>query len=295
MALRRFTMAIIQFTVGEDKCENMRKAVSFIKAAVAAGSKLIALPECFNSPYGTQYFKYYAEEIPNGMTSQALSKVAQECGVYVVGGSIPECDGCNWYNTCTVWNPNGELIATHRKVHMFDIDIPGGMQFKESDILTAGKQLTTFQTDMCKIGIGICYDLRFEEMARIYRKQGCDVILYPGAFNMCTGPMHWETLLRCRAIDNQVYVAGISPATDQCAKYVAYGHSMIISPWGKILTSAEHEDSILYAIINLDEVKDARQQIPTGDQRRHDIYETIYKACSHCTTTPCKTTSCTKC
>lgn len=126
---------------------------------------------------------------------------------------------------------------------------------------------------------------------RIYRKQGCDMILYPGAFNMCTGPIHWEILLRARAIDSQTFVAGISPATDCNAKYVAYGHSMIISPWGKILTQAGHEDSILYANINLDEIRDSRQQIPTGEQRRHDIYETIYKVCSHCSYSPCKDTS----
>lgn len=108
---------------------------------------------------------------------------------------------------------------------------------------------------------------------------------------MFTGPLHWEILLRSRAIDAQVYVAGISPATDNCAKYVAYGHSMIVSPWGKILTQAEHEDSILYAVINLDEVRDVRTQIPVGNQRRCDIYETIYKVCSHCSPVPCSDAS----
>lgn len=172
MAARRFTMALIQFKVGEDKCENIRRALAFVKAAVKNGSSLIALPECFNSPYGTSFFKYYAEPIPTGETSCALSRIAKECGVYVVGGSIPESDGCTYYNTCTVWNPCGELVAKHRKVHLFDIDIPSGVSFKESDVLSAGNSLTTFQTDMCKIGLGICYDLRFEEMGRFVGRLG---------------------------------------------------------------------------------------------------------------------------
>lgn len=166
MAVRRFMLAVIQLKVGEDKCENIRKAVCLIKVAKERGSKIVALPECFNSPYGTHYFKDYAEEIPCGETCKALSAAAKENEVYVVGGSIPESDGCRWYNTCTVWSPGGDLIAKHRKVHLFDIDIPNGIQFKESNVLSPGNSLTTFQTDLCKIGLGICYDLRFEEMAR---------------------------------------------------------------------------------------------------------------------------------
>lgn len=277
MAVRRFTLAVIQLKVSESKVENIRKATKLIKEAKDRGSKIIALPECFNSPYGTSYFKEYAEEIPSGETSKALSAAAKENQVYLVGGSIPESDGSAWYNTCTVWSPQGDLIAKHRKVHLFDIDIPNGIRFKESDILSPGNSLTTFQTDFCKIGLGICYDLRFEEMARVYRNQDCDMILYPGAFNMTTGPMHWDLLLRCRAVDNQVFVAGIAPATDKTAKYVSYGHSVVISPWGKTVEKAEHDEAVLYAEINLSEVENMRQQIPTSFQRRLDIYETIHK------------------
>lgn len=115
------------------------------------------------------------------------------------------------------------------------------------------------------------------------------MILYPGAFNMTTGPMHWDLLLRCRAVDNQVFVAGIAPASDKSAKYVSYGHSIVISPWGKTITEAEFDEAILYADINLDELKDVRQQIPTSFQRRHDMYETIYKVCNHCSQ-PCTIT-----
>lgn len=291
MALRRFTLAAIQLKVVEDKCENLRKAVCLIRVAKERGSKIVVLPECFNSPYGTNYFKEYAEEIPCGDTCRALAAAAKENEVYVVGGTHPEREGCRYYNTCTVYNPSGDMIAKYRKVHLYDIDIPNGVTFKESNVLSPGNSLATFETEFCKIGLGICFDLRFEEMARIYSKQNCDVILYPGAFNLTTGPLHWDVLLRSRAIDNQLFVAGVATAADKKAKNCSYGHSIVLSPWGKTITKAEYEEAMLYADINLDEIKEVRQQIPATDQRRHDMYETIYKICGQCTQ-PCTTSQC---
>ncbi|XP_050495488.1 omega-amidase NIT2-A-like isoform X1 [Bombus huntii] len=125
---------------------------------------------------------------------------------------MPEIEGAKLYNTCTIWGPDGTLIARHRKAHLFDIDIPNKITFRESDSLSPGNSLTTFDVKGCKIGIGICYDIRFEEMARIYRNKGCQMLIYPAAFNMTTGPLHWSLLQRFRANDNQLYVACISPA-----------------------------------------------------------------------------------
>jgi len=154
----------------------------------------------------TDYFNENSEPIPSGPSSQALARFAKENGVYIIGGSIPELgeDNVSIYNTCTVWSPMGELLARHRKVHLFDIDIPGKITFQESKTLTPGSQLTTVKTPYCKIGIGICYDLRFAEMAALYREQGCELLVYPGAFNMTTGPAHWQILQQARAVDNQV-------------------------------------------------------------------------------------------
>lgn len=202
-------------------------------------------------------------------------------GVYIVGGTIPERATENntskLYNTCTVWAPTGNLLATYRKIHLFDIDVKGGIKFKESDVLSPGNSLTVIDVDGIKIGLGICYDIRFEELARLYRNKGCEVLLYPGAFNMTTGPMHWELLARARANDNQLYMATISPARDVDAGYVAWGHSMIVDPWGKIVESAKDEEAIVFAELDLNLVTQVREQIPVGIQRRHDLYETIEK------------------
>ncbi|XP_076481183.1 omega-amidase NIT2-like [Bombus vancouverensis nearcticus] len=159
-----------------------------------------------------KYFPKYAESIPDGETSVASSNAAKENNIYVVGGTMPEIEGDKLYNTCTIWGPDGTLIARHQKVHLFDIDIPNKITFRESDSLSPGNSLTTFDVKGCKKGIGICYDIRFEEMARIYRNKGCQMLIYPAAFNMTTGPLHWSLLQRFRANDNQLYVACISPA-----------------------------------------------------------------------------------
>ena len=155
--------------------------------------------------YLTDYFADYAEPVPGGETCKSLSAWAKEFNVYLVGGSIPEAGENNkLYNTCTIWGPTGEMLGRHRKLHLFDIDIPGKMTFQESKVLSPGSSLTTFETEHCRVGVGICYDMRFAEMAQLYREKGCQLLLYPGAFNMTTGPAHWKMLLQARAVDNQV-------------------------------------------------------------------------------------------
>jgi omega-amidase len=167
------------------------------------------------------------------------------------------------------------MIAKHRKVHLFDIDVPGKICFKESETLSPGKDFTTFDTPYCKIGIGICYDIRFPELAYIYSDLGCKLLVYPGAFNMTTGPAHWELLQRSRAIDNQLYVASVSPARDEKASYVAWGHSTVVSPWGEVVETSEHEETIVYCDIKTDYVDEVRSQIPIRSQKRNDLYKVM--------------------
>ena len=267
-----FRVALVQLAVTATKADNITRAAKLVKEAAQKGAKVVALPECFNSPYGTSYFPQYAETIP-GQSTDILSKAAKDNSIYLIGGSIPEKDGDKLYNTCTVYDPEGKLIAKHRKMHLFDIDIPGKITFKESETLCPGSEFTSFDTPYCKIGIGICYDIRFAEMAQIYAKQGCKMLFYPGAFNMTTGPAHWELLQRGRALDNQLFVATVSPARDEKASYTAWGHSTVVNPWGKVMDSLEHDEGVLYADIDTDYVDEVRSQVPVRFQMRKDLYK----------------------
>jgi len=267
----KLRVALVQMMVTTEKSKNLEKAASHIQKAAEGGAKIVALPECFNSPYGTQFFKQYAEPIP-GESTDYLSALAKKHKIFLIGGSIPEILGGKYYNTCTVFNPEGNLVATHRKMHLFDIDIPGKITFKESETLSAGNSLTTFETPYMKVGVGICYDLRFAEMAQIYTKEGCKLLVYPGAFNMTTGPAHWELLTRARAVDNQLYVGVVSPARDEQASYIAWGHSTLCGPWGDVNGTLDEKENILLADLDLDRLDEIRNQIPISNQRRPDIY-----------------------
>lgn len=145
-----------------------------------------------------------------------LCNKAISTNAWIIGGSVPEVDtDSKVYNTCIVVNSEGEIVAKHRKIHLFDIDVPGKIRFKESDSLTAGQSATLFDTPWGPIGVGICYDIRFPEYAMLLRQRGARFLIYPGAFNMVTGPAHWELLQRARAVDNQCFVAMCSPARDE--------------------------------------------------------------------------------
>ncbi|XP_030657780.1 omega-amidase NIT2 isoform X2 [Nomascus leucogenys] len=241
-----FRLALIQLQISSIKSDNVIRACSFIREAATQGAKIISLPECFNSPYGTKYFPEYAEKIP-GESTQKLSEVAKECSIYLIGGSIPEEDAGKLYNTCAVFGPDGTLLAKYRKIHLFDIDVPGKITFQESKTLSPGDSFSTFDTR-------------------------CQLLVYPGAFNLTTGPAHWELLQRSRAVDNQVYVATASPARDDKASYVAWGHSTVVNPWGEVLAKAGTEEAIVYSDIDLKKLAEIRQQIPVFRQKRSDLY-----------------------
>lgn len=177
------------------------------------------------------------------------------------------------YNTCVAFDPEGEIVALHRKIHLFDIDVPGRITFKESDTLTGGDRLALFDTPYGRVGLGICYDIRFPYLAMLLRQAGAKFLFYPGAFNMTTGPVHWELLLRARALDTQCYAAAVSIARSGDPKvYQAWGHSTLVSPWGEVLATTDEAPGTVSAVVPLPRVDEIRAQIPVGSQVRTDLY-----------------------
>ena len=238
---------------------------------------LIILPEMFNCPYENEKFIEYAETEENSLTLKTISKLASENETYILAESIPEKDLENKiYNTSYFFNKKGEVIAKHRKMHLFDIDVKGKIYFKESDTLTAGNSITIAKTEIGNIGIGICYDIRFPELAKARVLEGADILCYPRAFNLTTGPAHWELLFRNRALDNQVFCIGVAPALDKNASYNSYGHSIITNPWGEIIAQGEFDEELIIQEIDLDEIKKVREELPLLKNRRKDIYEVKY-------------------
>ncbi|KAM9482721.1 omega-amidase NIT2-like isoform 4-T4 [Clarias gariepinus] len=229
--MSRFRLAVVQLFVTKSKAVNLSRAQELAKEAAGQGAKFVVLPESFVSDLVLKH----AEKIPEEST-KVLSNVAKECGIYLIGGSIAEEDGGKLFNTCPVFGPDGKLLLKYRKMHMYDVNIPGKIRFQESKKLYPGNSLSMFETSFCKVGLGICYDMRFAELAQIYTRKGCQLLVYPASFNMITGPVHWELLQRARALDNQVYMVTASPARDESAKYVPWGHSMVVNPCEKPIT-----------------------------------------------------------
>jgi len=265
-------IALIQTPVTENRQQNIDTACRNIREAAANGADIAILPEMFCCPYRNDCFRAYGEA-ESGSVQTALSQLALELGIYIVGGSIPELANGNVYNTSYVYGRRGEFLAKHRKAHLFDIDVAGGQCFRESDTFSPGNAITTFETEFGTMGLCICFDLRFEELARCMCLRGAKCIFVPAAFNMTTGPAHWELLFRQRAVDSQLYTVGVSAARDESASYVAYGNSIACDPWGRVLCRADAGEEILFFEPDFDYVASIRRQLPILSARREDLYE----------------------
>ena len=264
-------IAIVQMQVTEDKATNLSHMKELVAQAAVQGADFVVLPEMFPCLYETASFVKNAEPC-GGEIWSALAAAAKENNVYLVGGSMPERDGDLLYNTCFVFDRSGGQIARHRKTHLFDVDVKGGQYFKESDTFSAGKDVTVFDTEFGKMGLCICFDMRFPELARLHAMEGAQVIFVPAAFNMTTGPLHWELMFRSRAVDNQVFTVGCAPARDENGPYVSYGNSVAVDPWGKVLMCADAEECILTVDVDLEEVHRVRCQLPFLSARREAVY-----------------------
>ena len=272
-------IALCQMNVVDNKEENIKKAIQMIKESKRQGADLAVLPEMFNCPYENEKFIEYAEELEGSRTLKEISNIAKEENIHVLAGSIPELerneenDTESIYNTAVFFDNSGKFLGKHRKMHLFDIDVKGKIYFKESDTLSAGNDFTVIKTDLAAIGIGICYDIRFVELSRIMALNGAELLIFPGAFNLTTGPAHWQLLFRSRALDNQVYTIGVAPALDKDASYNSYGHSIAVNPWGELIEELGFDEELKIVEIDLDEIKRIREEIPILKNRRTDLYE----------------------
>lgn len=271
--MEKIKIAAIQMSTVADKMENVRTVKAYLEKIKDENPDFVILPEMFCCPYQTENFPIYAEK-EGGPVWQQLSGYAKQYGIYLIGESMPEKDAeGNVYNTSYIFDREGKQIGKHRKVHLFDIDIKGGQTFKESDTLTAGDSDTVFDTEFGKIGVMLCFDIRFPELSRMMVNDGAKVIFVPAAFNMTTGPAHWELSFRTRALDNQIYMVGCAPARDVSAGYISWGHSIVTDPWGRVIDMLDEKKGILLAELDMDYEEQVREELPLLKSRRKDIYQ----------------------
>lgn len=271
--MEKIKIAAIQMPTVADKMENVRTVKTYLEKIKDENPDFVILPEMFCCPYQTENFPIYAEK-EGGPVWQQLSGYAKQYGIYLIGGSMPEKDAeGNVYNTSYIFDREGKQIGKHRKVHLFDIDVKGGQTFKESDTLTAGDSDTVFDTEFGKIGVMLCFDIRFPELSRMMVNDGAKVIFVPAAFNMTTGPAHWELSFRTRALDNQIYMVGCAPARDVSAGYISWGHSIVTDPWGRVIDMLDEKKGILLAELDMDYEEQVREELPLLKSRRKDIYQ----------------------
>ncbi len=261
-------LALCQTTVTEDKAKNLVRAKEALFLAADGGAELAILPEMFSIAYVPSLFRDAAEPCPGGESEGMLRETARETGLFLIGGSIPELYEGKLYNASMSFGPDGTYLGKYRKAHLFDIDIPGKFRFMESETIAPGNGYPLILNAPVKTGVAICYDIRFPEWARLIMQQNADLLALPAAFSRNTGPRHWELLLRARALDNQLFVAAVSPAQSSAA----YGHSLIATPDGTVLHDCGEQEEVAVVDLDLGMLEEIRNSIPVRRNRRTDLY-----------------------
>lgn len=264
-------IAVFQNYVDDAVEKNIDDLACFLDKISHQNVDMVVMGEMFTCPYSEKNFEAYSER-EGGRSCILLSGLARKHGIYLVAGSMPEYSNGQVFNTSYVYDPSGKLIAKHRKIHLFDIHVEGGQKFMESDSLTAGNTITCFDTVFGRIGLCICYDIRFPEVSRKMVEDGAVMIIVPAAFNMTTGPIHWQVLLQSRAIDFQVFTLGVAPARDGSKDYQSWGHSLLVSPWGEVLSQLDEKKGMFVEDVDFNCVQQVRKAMPLAEHRRTDLY-----------------------
>lgn len=257
----------VQMNSLNDKSRNLDVARAGIEKLAGQGADLVVLPEIFNFN-GPDDEKLENVETMDGPTQKMLQEKARELKINIHGGSMMVQNGDKISNRTVVYNRNGEEIARYDKIHMFDVETSDGTVYRESDIVAPGSETVTFECEGITIGLSICYDLRFPELFRKLSEKGASLIIIPAAFTLMTGKDHWETLIRARAIENICYVAACGNWGPCPPYYHSWGHSMVVDPWGAVITQASDQETTIIAELDLDYMMAIREKLPALKHRR---------------------------
>ena len=263
-------VAAVQLNSDGDKARNLAGAERLVRAAVADGAELVALPEKWNLLAAGEEIAAGAEAL-DGPSLGAARSWARELGIHLLAGSIAERGDEKAFNTSVLIGPDGADLAVYRKIHMFDVEA-GGVEYRESDHEQAGGEIVAAPVGGLDLGLTVCYDLRFPELYRILAVRGVRLIAVPSAFTAATGRDHWQVLLRARAIENQVFVIAPNQVGEAAPHYSSYGRSAIVDPWGVVLATAPDEECFVAADLDLMAQERIREQLPSLANRRPQAY-----------------------
>ena len=269
----RLRVACVQLNAGTDKAANLEKAERLVARAASTGADVVVLPEKWNAIGSVETLRANAEPLDGGESVDAMSRWARTHGVTLVGGSITEIrEGRERLsNTCAVFDAAGDLVAVYRKIHMFDVEV-GGHVYRESEAEEPGEETTVCEVEGWKVGLSVCYDLRFPELYRILALEGAELVTVPAAFTLYTGKDHWELLVRARAVENQCYVAAANMWGVHEGGKASYGRSAIVDPWGVVVAQAADEDTVISAELDRRHMERIRRDLPSLANRQPSAY-----------------------
>ncbi len=262
-------LAAIQMTSGADKAENVLTAQALVREAAGAQATFVGLPENF-SWMGPESERPSAAEPLEGPTLSTLATLGRELKVTLLAGSVLEvgAPGGRLFNTSVLLGPGGERLAAYRKIHLFDVEVGDGASYRESAAVAPGTEVVTAQTELGRVGLSVCYDLRFPELYREQAKAGATLLTVPAAFTLMTGKDHWEVLLRARAIENQAYVLAPAQWGRHSERRQTFGHAMVIDCWGLVTARASDGEGVAIAPFDPERVAQVRKDLPALDHRR---------------------------
>ncbi len=269
----RIRVACVQMTSRTDKAANLATAERLVAQAAAGGADIVVLPEKWDAIGGSALYHATAEPLEGGESVTAMSEWARRHGITLVGGSIAERrEGREKLsNTSLVFDPDGQIVALYRKIHLFDVEV-GGVVYRESEAEEPGEEPVVAEAEDWKIGLSVCYDLRFPELYRILALEGAQLVTVPAHFTTPTGKDHWHVLLRARAIENQLYVAAAAQIGETLPGKPAYGRSLIVDPWGLVVAQAPDEETVISAELDRAHLEDIRAKLPSLANRQSNAY-----------------------